>query len=219
MHKLTLLAAASFAAMAVPASATIQISDKQQVSNGQTIQFPVQPDGTSVTGLTNKTSTSVTFSTLTGQTLTTPSKGQARIEAVGDDGQIPLDSMLIQLTDMASFGYIEFNLFGGNITDSTSVTINALDQFGNPFQIVHSLGNGENFFSAIGLDGESIKSIWFNTQPGGVNDLRQVRINTATNLVPDVPEPATWAMMLFGFGAAGIAMRRSRRKAPLAQVA
>jgi PEP-CTERM motif len=26
-----------------------------------------------------------------------------------------------------------------------------------------------------------------------------------------VPEPATWAMMLFGFGLVGSAMRRSRR--------
>jgi hypothetical protein len=30
-----------------------------------------------------------------------------------------------------------------------------------------------------------------------------------------VPEPATWAMMLLGFGAAGVAMRRGRRKAKL----
>ena len=29
---------------------------------------------------------------------------------------------------------------------------------------------------------------------------------------PGVPEPATWAMMLMGFGAAGTALRRSRRK-------
>lgn len=35
---------------------------------------------------------------------------------------------------------------------------------------------------------------------------------------PPVPEPATWAMMLMGFGAAGAAMRR-RRKHVLAQVA
>jgi hypothetical protein len=26
-----------------------------------------------------------------------------------------------------------------------------------------------------------------------------------------VPEPATWAMMLFGFAGAGVALRRSRR--------
>ena len=30
-----------------------------------------------------------------------------------------------------------------------------------------------------------------------------------------VPEPATWTMMLLGFGAAGTAMRRSRRKSAL----
>ena len=35
-----------------------------------------------------------------------------------------------------------------------------------------------------------------------------------------VPEPATWAMMLLGFGAAGTAMRRSRRRTTaLAQIA
>jgi hypothetical protein len=35
---------------------------------------------------------------------------------------------------------------------------------------------------------------------------------------PEVPEPATWAMMLMGFGAAGYSMRR-RRKVSIAQVA
>ena len=37
---------------------------------------------------------------------------------------------------------------------------------------------------------------------------------------PGVPEPATWAMMLLGFGAAGAALRRSsRRKGELLQLA
>lgn len=36
---------------------------------------------------------------------------------------------------------------------------------------------------------------------------------------PPVPEPATWAMMLLGFGAIGFGARRSRRKAALAQLA
>lgn len=38
------------------------------------------------------------------------------------------------------------------------------------------------------------------------------------NVAPPVPEPATWAMMLLGFGAIGYAMRRRRRPA-LMQVA
>jgi len=36
---------------------------------------------------------------------------------------------------------------------------------------------------------------------------------------PGVPEPATWAMMLAGFGVTGFAMRRTRRKNLLAQIA
>src|SRR5689334_4396681 len=34
-----------------------------------------------------------------------------------------------------------------------------------------------------------------------------------------VPEPATWAMMLIGFGGIGVAMRRSRKHARLLQIA
>ena len=34
-----------------------------------------------------------------------------------------------------------------------------------------------------------------------------------TTAAPGVPEPATWAMMLLGFGAAGFAIRRRRRPA------
>lgn len=41
-----------------------------------------------------------------------------------------------------------------------------------------------------------------------------------TGGTPPVPEPATWAMMLLGFAAAGTALRRSQRKtAKLAQLA
>ena len=39
------------------------------------------------------------------------------------------------------------------------------------------------------------------------------------NPPPGVPEPATWAMMLAGFGVTGFAMRRTRRKNLLAQIA
>jgi hypothetical protein len=46
--------------------------------------------------------------------------------------------------------------------------------------------------------------------------------NVGATLVntPSVPEPATWAMMLIGFGATGVAMRRTRRpKQGIAQFA
>jgi hypothetical protein len=42
-----------------------------------------------------------------------------------------------------------------------------------------------------------------------------VRVDVA----PAVPEPASWAMMLTGFAAAGVALRRRRRTTALAQIA
>jgi len=40
-----------------------------------------------------------------------------------------------------------------------------------------------------------------------------------TTAVPAVPEPGTWAMMLFGFGAMGVTMRSKRRRPGTLQIA
>jgi hypothetical protein len=222
MRTLTLLAAASFAAMAVPASATITFGN-QTVGQGEEVLLPVGQTGSTILGETNQSHTSVTFTsgTCTGcstQTLDTPANGQARIEAT----DTVLENLTIALTDlsdpMAGFGYIEFNIDEtANLGDAMSVTIDALDQFGNPFTETADVGNGSNFFSALATDGEVIRSISFNTgDTTGFTDIRQIRIQPAVGTQPgSVPEPATWAMMLFGFGAAGVAMRRSRRKTAL----
>ncbi|MEY2883272.1 MAG: motif, partial [Pseudomonadota bacterium] len=43
----------------------------------------------------------------------------------------------------------------------------------------------------------------------------ELRVTRVRYLVGQVPEPATWAMLLIGFGATGAALRR-RRKAVFA---
>lgn len=50
----------------------------------------------------------------------------------------------------------------------------------------------------------------FNYSVVGFNDVASTRSVIVSNgsVSPAVPEPATWAMMLFGFGAMGFAMRR-----------
>jgi len=66
-----------------------------------------------------------------------------------------------------------------------------------------------------------------NPQPGAIDlnnfHVRYQSINSpglgesgTGNAVPGVPEPATWAMMLLGFGAVGAAMRRDKKVALLA---
>lgn len=54
----------------------------------------------------------------------------------------------------------------------------------------------------VSLDSGNTTSIWNNQGMAGV---------TFTRIDAAVPEPGTWALMLFGFGAAGLALR-SRRK-------
>ena len=56
----------------------------------------------------------------------------------------------------------------------------------------------------------------YETSSGALDDLTEVVDNITFNTVSGVPEPATWAMMLAGFGAIGFVMRRdTRRRADL----
>lgn len=230
MRKLALLAAASFAAMATPAAATITFGN-QTVGQGEEVLLGNGTTGNPVLGSTNQTHTSVTFTSgptttcagCTTQTLFEPSTGQARVEASSGGTQVPLQDITITLTNGTptfGIGYIEFNLsMSGSVGNAVSVVINAIDQNGTHFTTSGTLGSGSTFFSALASGGEVIQSISFDANgDAGITDIRQVRI-TPSNAGVALPEPATWAMMLLGFGAAGFSMRRSRRKALLAQIA
>jgi PEP-CTERM motif len=233
MRKLALLAAASFAAtMATPAAATITFGN-QTAGQGEEVLLNNGTSGTTVFGVTNQSNTSVTFqsgptSTCSGctlQTLMEPSNGQARIQVGDGRTQVPLQDITIFLTggtQTFGIGYIEFNLdITAGVGNAISVVINALDQLGNPMQTTGSVsvGSGSNFFSALASNGEIIQSISFDANgTAGFTDIRQVRLSPAGVGAP-LPEPATWAMMIFGFGAAGFAMRRSRSKGLLAHIA
>jgi hypothetical protein len=65
-------------------------------------------------------------------------------------------------------------------------------------------------FAISGSDVSSLTSVRLSST-GNAFETDNFAINSA------VPEPATWAMMLIGFGAMGVSMRRSRRKLGLLQ--
>ncbi|TCJ32191.1 PEP-CTERM sorting domain-containing protein [Parafrankia sp. BMG5.11] len=75
-----------------------------------------------------------------------------------------------------------------------------------------ALGGGSNFFGFQGIDGQSIASASLTFNGTGIGDVRQIRLDEVSAGPGAVPEPATWAMMLFGFGAVGFGMRRRRSK-------
>jgi hypothetical protein len=156
-----------------------------------------------VLGFTNQTNTSVSILSLNSELLTSSSSnGQARFNT----GDGTLDTARIFLTNGGTFTQAEFNLFNAQgSTSSVSISVN-----GGPAQSF-ALGNGQNFFGFNATGGDAITSISFDTNGDGVADLRQVRLGGVG--VAAVPEPASWAMMLGGFGLLGAAARRRRSTA------
>lgn len=98
-------------------------------------------------------------------------------------------------------GTVYSALVGGSVTNST--TGGVLFDFNNTPQTINYTGG--SFTLAINDVSVNSSEIPTNTAITGT-------IRTA------VPEPATWALMLLGFGGIGLAMQRRRRPA-LAQIA
>ena len=78
----------------------------------------------------------------------------------------------------------------------------------NTANLGFAVSNGSQNFSQYvqfaGSDGEQITSVSFDNSP------KTNAFETANFSVAAVPEPATWAMMLIGFGAVGYSMRRRK---------
>lgn len=102
----------------------------------------------------------------------------------------------------------------GSITNDGG-TSGTFDLSGSGFILEYfavKYGNQFTLYEYLGTDGTGS---WVTDGKHGVSHIAFFGSPGTT-----VPEPATWAMMLLGFGAAGTALRRSRRKdAKLLQIA
>jgi hypothetical protein len=110
-----------------------------------------------------------------------------------------------------------FFTIGGTGADAGQILNFAQTLFGEQIISIHFGGGG-------GVGGETIMYL-FDFGMGGANwvDLNQASYSNAVLITPPgspppVPEPATWALMLVGFGVVGYTMRR-RRKTIMPQVA
>jgi hypothetical protein len=113
-------------------------------------------------------------------------------------------------TDQAGVGF-DGGFF--NATGSTGIT--AFDRAGNLLGTVANTGLGIEFLGLVTNDGQNrIAGVFLDlvgAEPAGfaIDNLRfGVRGQVVT---PGIPEPATWAMMILGFGMVGTAMRRRRQ--------
>lgn len=216
MRKLLLSTVAVAAGLAaVPASATIIIVDASSIQGENVLFNNGVQTGPSVTGSTqNGTTILFSGSTLGGGNLIRANGGQARVEGALDASTSnPNDTLLLSSLNFgsgssATFNNLEFNLLGGT---ASGVNFALTDNAGEVFNFTRALGNGENFFGFVGIDGQSIRNVSLSFTGGGVGDLRQLRLDQVGQDTPAVPEPAAWAMMIAGFGMVGGAMRRQKK--------
>jgi hypothetical protein len=180
-----------------PAQAAVTIGDytieEGSFGAGTGVHSTGTQAGTTVFGEVNQDGSAVTFTS--SDTLSITGSGQAIIDGPMTD----LNVLFATAWDRVTFS------FDGDDDGTFSLLVNATD-FGT-CSICNISDSGQNKFI---VSGGGITSLGFTFDPA-VSTARQFRVEGVS--VGAIPEPTTWAMMLFGFGAIGAAMRR-RKSSP-----
>lgn len=231
MRKLALLAAATLAATTLSSPVIAQVSlTSADINNPFTISFNgfVDQGGTIITGLTSEltlTLTSIgagdvagdtdwTFTYSLANTSGSPLTG-AVVTAFGFDSSLPVDLSTSSVT--GTYGIIS----DGQISQGSGFDVDICAKNGQDNNCAGSPGNtGVAMGDPAGtgtlvLEVASLDSLLtlsdFTVRYQAITGPEGTPGSAIGQEVP-VPEPATWAMMLLGFGATGYSMRRTRRR-------
>lgn len=202
------LAGIGLAVAAAPAQAAIVVCAQGSscVSDTTNVNLDAFTNAGTVTGTVGIGGPQVTFTSTQGNLSSNP--GAAAVFTA--DGSLLTN---LTFTILSGFSAAEFNLENG---DPSSFLVTLTDSGGDTFSETLSKLNGSNIFNILAPAGTTYTSATFTSTGGGFADLKQLRVTLATA----VPEPATWAMILLGFGGIGVAMRRRRSgRGALMQVA
>lgn len=133
--------------------------------------------------------------------------GQATIYSGTEDGVI--NNLTWELIGGDAFSRAEFNLIDlGNVDFDVTITTLLNGVLTSSTYTGLATFNGQNRFGVVAGANEVITGVTINSTTG-FGSFKQLRIDLAN--APAVPEPATWAMMLLGFGGIGMTMRRKQR--------
>ena len=218
-----LLAATAAIFAATPASAAVQIVAASSIQGTLVHGTNDEQTALDVSGLLGANGPQIVH--FTGDTTQTASTSDLlRLQDGG--GQADVTGAEITLGGTPNDTY---DILSGNIFLSPGYTINSIefaltsgqrgtvdffitDGDGGVTSFLNQLiGSGDTFFAfdTTGLTTITNVSYVADATPGSFSLLKQVRLDV--NVGNAVPEPGTWAMMLLGFGAIGVGMRRRKR--------
>lgn len=219
---MTALGAAASIAIASPAAAVVSLTTTNGAPLSNQIFGVAGADGIHVYGTapSNGGAANVEY---TGNTDLHITSGFAQIQDAGTQGD--LFQIIINPDDLFDLMKFSVQLEGqaGTVTVYYLLSSSVLDAnlIASYTQIAGSFQSGQNDNQNYLISGGTFSGIMISsTNPISVFQVKQNSYQLAGTPPPpgSVPEPATWAMMLLGFGGIGITMRR-RRKKGLLQVA
>ncbi|WEK42497.1 MAG: PEPxxWA-CTERM sorting domain-containing protein [Candidatus Sphingomonas colombiensis] len=161
------------------------------------------PAGHSIDGYVNQDGSTVTFSSVSGLLSFGGGSGEATINSTPSMTDL---NVLFQ----KSWNSVTFDFMADKkVTSAFTLLVNgtalfsATPNLGDPACTFCLIDNGGNKFT---VSGPGISNLAFTFDPG-IPIAKQFRVEGLSN-GGGVPEPATWAMMILGFGAVGGIMRR-----------
>ena len=146
------------------------------------------------------------------ENITTSAQGNGTAWVVPVDGLF--NSVDVSLGGGYSFTSILFRLDAPQTQGQPqpwSITLHGYDATNTAFTQAYSGITGDQRFSIVATGGDRLSHIDFTTG-SPVTAMAQIKIGGVA-AVTVVPEPATWALMIGGFGGAGAMLRRRRRAA------
>jgi PEP-CTERM motif len=137
-----------------------------------------------------------------------PTGATGTLSLTGNYAQAAFGTLNTQLASTGSFDL--FNISGTaslNGTLALSCILSCAINTGDSFVILNSVGNLSGTFANVTTSG-FLNGFAYNVIYDYTADLVRLNVTNAGTALPAVPEPSTWAMMLFGFGLIGSTLRR-----------